>query len=627
MSHHQRGSWPLNARRVVERVRAAFLHVAPPRHRPAALSALLLAALFCLGLVGVALRQEFIPGDAFCGYGRGTLIAPGSLAESGAYLSRPNWRKRAYGASPSADGVPDEVRVYIGIMSNKLDSVTCGALESALLSGLPVNVIGYGFSGAWRNVYKYAIMRDALAGFGLRPHDVFVALDSDLLIASGVDLVRQIDRFIRLSPAGLDELDAHAIRADSGRMLAPVITSAGKNCYYKDVWPAARDCTAGFTEAMTAVGAGLRQVYGATHPTPLDYAHRFVNTGHYVARGWAMRELLEGTIKYVRTHRSRTPLGHAWDCDQSAMGILHIRLMQWELAAGMLRPSPVAGDSVAVGEADRPDKARRSPDGLRAGLLALDYRHETITPLLMTQTEFVRIADRHWQPANRGAVAAARRTGAAALALSGGKEEGHHAAEAIPESYFSLYSTADDGLPSSGNNFPVMSNQAVTLSALAAMFSATTAGGDGTVDWAEWLAGPDATALPEVVTVPAVPRGTPDFFYDGPVPVPAGATSGVTSIKMAPPIFTIQSYDPFVDVFQFPAILHAAGPGKEFQLAYLRHFTSWGVPMLFDSVPSEDPRSATSRAEAYLAEAAVRTVSHRGVVGFHDFAEVCRSNT
>ena len=60
----------------------------------------------------------------------------------------------------------------------------------------------------------------AVSQAGLSDDDVIVKLDSDIMF-TGLDYLPFIDKFIKLSPANLSELDAKAVR--TGEALPPVL--------------------------------------------------------------------------------------------------------------------------------------------------------------------------------------------------------------------------------------------------------------------------------------------------------------------------------------------------------------------------------------------------------------------
>ncbi|CCW64901.1 unnamed protein product [Phytomonas sp. EM1] len=246
-------------------------------------------------------------------------------------------------------------------MSDKIGDALCYSVGSAYLSGLPVVVAGYQmlFDGF---LSKVDFMERAIENAKLQPEDVIIALGSDTIF-TGADLNPFLDRFIAQSAATPEKLDALAVR--QGRAMAPVLFNGEISCWAANAFDDWYDCKPGYEDAFNKV-----REYAVAHPEhelslPFDLVPQcHLSSGSVVARVWAYREYIQAAI-HLRIARSPLFLTErGWFCDQAVSAALYLNLMTWE----------VEGDVFSMPLPER--QAARSPNGVRAGFLGLDYSNE-----------------------------------------------------------------------------------------------------------------------------------------------------------------------------------------------------------------------------------------------------------
>uniref|UniRef100_A0A146KYI7 Uncharacterized protein n=1 Tax=Lygus hesperus TaxID=30085 RepID=A0A146KYI7_LYGHE len=131
-----------------------------------------------------------------------------------------------YVTRPDARSKKGTVRVMFTIFSTKVDEMLCYSVASAYLSNIPIVVLGYN-TKHFTFLSKHTSIMPVIDREKLADEDVLLKLDVDILF-SGLDYMPFIDKFIKLSPASLQEMDARAVR--SGDAIAPIVFTTEKYC-------------------------------------------------------------------------------------------------------------------------------------------------------------------------------------------------------------------------------------------------------------------------------------------------------------------------------------------------------------------------------------------------------------
>ncbi|CCW64509.1 unnamed protein product [Phytomonas sp. EM1] len=243
-------------------------------------------------------------------------------------------------------------------MSNKIDENACYSVGSAYLSGLPVVVAGYKMP-FHKLASKIDFMEAAIKNAELHPQDVVIMLDSDTIF-TGADLNPFLDHFLAQSAATPEKLDAVAVR--QGRAMAPFLVSAEAGCWAPNLFSSWMDCLPSYE----GVYEKLRK-YAAEHPAhkislPFDLSpQRHLNSGVVVARVWAYKEFIEKAFNLTNSKAPPYVRKMGWFSNQSIIAALYLDLITWE----------VERDVFSMPMDER--QAARSPYGMRAGFIGLDF--------------------------------------------------------------------------------------------------------------------------------------------------------------------------------------------------------------------------------------------------------------
>ncbi|CCW65902.1 unnamed protein product [Phytomonas sp. EM1] len=130
--------------------------------------------------------------------------------------------------------------------------------------------------------------------------------------------------------------------------------------------------------------------YAAAHPEhniSLSFdasPYRHLNAGVVVARVWAYKEFLRKAFDVTKTQAPPVKTERGWTGDESIYTALYLDLLAWEVDRSVF--------SMPANEL----KAARSPYGVRAGLIGLDF---TDAPLVIGALEYIHqseVNDGHW---------------------------------------------------------------------------------------------------------------------------------------------------------------------------------------------------------------------------------------
>lgn len=255
-----------------------------------------------------------------------------------------------------------DVRVMIAVVATNVDAVSCMAVASGFLSGLPVNVVGYhGLASdvPFKLVFKPALILESVRAAGLRDDDVVLFADSDTLFASADTLIEAVDTFIATSAASLHTLDARAVR--EGRARAPLILGREEHCHAEESMPS-DECVG----AYRAIGEEYK-AYAQAHTIPL-FVERIsnLNSGVGMARVWALEEGVHAQQAYMDAHPLNAK-NASWTCEQAIYAALYHDLRRHEMKSHAL----------LVDRATTPrNPLPRSAYGLSSGVMELDEWNE-----------------------------------------------------------------------------------------------------------------------------------------------------------------------------------------------------------------------------------------------------------
>lgn len=269
-----------------------------------------------------------------------------------------------------------EVKARFLTASSKLDDYVHIATTAATMAGVRFEFLGHNWQH-FSYLKRLGLMLSYVQHEGLSDADVIVGLDSDALL-SGEDMYGFLEAFVASTAETEAEHRAYAVRdIRLGRRLPPFLFGAEFNCMREQVVQGVIKCQKPYEDidALMASWATKTNVtlqldfVGGSNPL------RFLNTGVFVARVWAVKLWNTAFLGFLKTHKPT--LNEDWWCDQSAMGTIYLELRLWELLSGALDGPPQPLSPAQLNQSFYPPLVLSSgqssgPHGMPAGLIGFE---------------------------------------------------------------------------------------------------------------------------------------------------------------------------------------------------------------------------------------------------------------
>eukprot|EP00796_Vickermania_ingenoplastis_P007369 gene7369-5185_t len=245
----------------------------------------------------------------------------------------------------SVEGTNKAVRARIVMLSTKVNTELFEAVAAARLAGVPLDIVSqFSKKGEGSAVFVEQLVLRYMSEENLS--------DDTSALFSGVDLVPLVEEYVSKSPAGLEDLDALKVRL--GTQYSPVLFPAGTHCSGATAIGRCHEIYHGL-EARWESFANNLSILFLPNPRGSRNQNEILDTGALIGRLWGIKMMFDSRmVQKGNAKQSGAAL--------PSFAAMFLDLQSWEIDSGSLGVSK--------------NGTTKSPNGLVAGLLSLDYRND-----------------------------------------------------------------------------------------------------------------------------------------------------------------------------------------------------------------------------------------------------------